>query len=125
MVVTEILMVITILLLGVSAFGYILTVLKEKIDLFHNQVHIPSQNLTQRDMDSVELKAFRVGKVNLMTGDQIKVYLKGNVKLRGTVIGARKKDNSMYIVTEQDELVTLRVQTIRKLRVVTRYGKIF
>lgn len=121
----EILMIITMLLLAVSIFGYVLTVIKEKIDLYHNQVHIPSQKLTQLDIDSVDLKAFRVGKVNLMTGDQVQVHLKDNVKLRGTVIGARKRDNSLCIVTSRDELLTLSVQTIQKLRVVTRYGKIF
>ncbi len=121
----EILMIITMLLLGVSIFGYVLTVIKEKIDLHHNMVHIPSQKLTQLDIDSVDLKAFRVGKVSLMTGDQVQVFLKDNVKLRGTVIGARKRDNSLCIVTSRDELLTLSVQTIRKLRVVTRYGKIF
>lgn len=121
----EILMIITMLLLGVSIFGYVLTVIKEKIDLYHDQVHIPSQKLTQMDIDSVDLKAFRVGKVNLMTGDQIQVQLKDNVKVRGTVIGARKRDNSLCIVTSRDELLTLSVQTIHKLKVVTRYGKIF
>lgn len=121
----EILIIITMLLLGVSIFGYVMAVIKEKIDLFHNQVHIPSQKLTQLDIDAIELKAFRVGKVNLMTGDQVQVYLKDNMKVRGTVIGARKRDNSLCIVTSRDELLTLSVQTIRKLRVVTRYGKIF
>lgn len=118
-------MIIALLLLAISVFGYVMTVIKEKIDLYHDQVHIPSQNLTQMDIDSVDLKAFRVGKVNLMIGDQIMVYLKDNVKVKGTVLGARKKDNSLCLVTPQDELVTLSVPTIRKLKVVTRYGKIF
>lgn len=121
----EILIIVTSLLLGVAVFGYVLAVLKEKMDLYHDQVHIPSQNLTQMDLDSVDLKAFRVGKVNLMIGDQIKVYLKDNVKIRGTVLGARKKDNSLCLVTARDELVTLSVPNIRKLKVVNRYGKIF
>lgn len=121
----EIVMIITLLLLGVSVFGYVMTVLKEKIDLYHDRVHISSQNLTQMDLDSVDLKAFRVGKVNLMIGDQIKVYLKDNVKIRGTVLGARKKDNCLCLVTPQDKLVTLSVPTIRKLKIVTRYGRIF
>ncbi len=121
----EFLMIITMLLLGVSVFGYVMTVLKEKMDLYHDRVHIPSQKLTQMDIDSVELKAFRVGKVNLMIGDQIQVYLKDNVRIRGTVLGARKKDNSLCLVTSRDELVTLSVPAIRKLKVVTRYGKIF
>lgn len=125
MFLTEILMIIALLLLAISVFGYVMTVIKEKIDLYHDQVHIPSQNLTQMDIDSVDLKAFRVGKVNLMIGDQIMVYLKDNVKVKGTVLGARKKDNSLCLVTPQDELVTLSVPTIRKLKVVTRYGKIF
>lgn len=125
MFLTEILMMITVLMLGVSVLGYAMTVLKEKIDLYHDQVHIPSKTLTQMDIDSVDLKAFRVGKVNLMIGDQIKVYLKDNAKIRGTVLGARKKDNSLCLVTPQDELVTLSVPSIRKLKVVTRYGRIF
>lgn len=118
-------MIIVILLLAVSVLGYIMAVLKEKLDLYHDQVRIPSQNLTQMDLDSVDLKAFRVGKVNLMIGDQIMVYLKDNVKIRGTVLGARKKDNSLCLVTPRDEFLALSVPNIRRLKVVTRYGKLF
>ena len=113
------------MLLSVSVSGYVMAVVKEKIDLRRNQVHIPSRNLTQSDIDAVELKAFRVGKVNLMTGDQILVLMSDNVKLRGTVIGARKRDNSLFMVTTRDEMVTLSVAAIKKLRVLARYGKIF
>ncbi len=121
----EILIIMMMLLLAVSVLGYIMAVLKEKMDLYHDQVHIPSHTITQMDLDSVDLKAFRVGKVNLMIGDQIMVYLKDNVKIRGTVLGARKKDNSLCLVTPRDELVTLSVHAIRRLKVVTRYGKLF
>lgn len=119
------LIIITTLLLAVAAAGYVLSVLKEKMDLYHDQVHIPSRRLTQHDIDGVDLKAFRVGRVNLMIGDRIKVYLKDSSQVRGTVLGARKKDNSLCLVTPDDELVTLSVATIRRLKVLDRYGKLF
>lgn len=121
----DILMIITVLLLSLSALGYVLAVLKEKMDLHHDQVHIPSRRVTQRDIDGVELKAFRVGKVKLMIGDQIKVYLKDSRQVRGTVLGARKRDNSLCLVTPQDEVVTLSVAAISRLKVLARYGRLF
>lgn len=111
-------------LLGCSLFGYLVAVLKEKVDLYYDRVHIPSERITQQDIDSVDLKAFRVGKINLMIGDEIKVYLKNNVQVRGVVLGARKKKNALCLVTKEDELLELSVATIRKLKVMTRYGRL-
>lgn len=121
----DILISITFMLLCVALFGYVLSVLKEKMGLSQDKIYIPSNRLTQMDLDSVELKAFRVGKVNLMIGDQIKVILKDNGRIIGTVLGARKKDNSLCLVTLRDELITLRVPEIKKLKVLARYGRLF
>jgi len=112
-------------LLIVSVIGYLLSIFKEKADLFNDRVRIPSRNVTQQIIDKIELKAFKLGKISLMIGDEIKVYMKDNAQIRGIVLGARKEDNCLCLVTSDDEVIELRVSTIRKLKVMMRYGRFF
>ena len=119
------LIVLTILILLVAATGYVFSVLREKMDLFNNRVVIKSEKVSQHTLDNIDLKIFKLGNIKLTIGDEIRIYLKNNNLVQGTLIGAKKKDNCLCLVTKQDELVELNIKTIRKLKVMTRYGRLF
>lgn len=119
------LIIFVTLILLVSLTGYIFSVLREKMDLFNNRVVIKSKNVNQHVLDKIDLKIFKLGNIKLTIGDEIRIYLKNNSFVQGTLIGAKKKDNCLCLVTKQDELVELNIKTIRKLKVMTRYGRLF
>jgi len=119
------LIIFVTVLLMVAATGYLFTVLREKMDLFNNRVIIKSKNVSQNTLDKIDLKIFKLGNIKLTIGDEIRIYLKNNNLVQGTLIGAKKKDNCLCLVTKQDELIELNIKTIRKLKVMTRYGRLF
>ena len=53
------------------------------------------------------------------------VNLDNEEQLKGFVLGARKKMNAVAVITELDEIVELNIRRIRKLRIVTKYGRLF
>ncbi len=116
---------LTVLLLFVAVIGYIFSIVKEKMNLFNNQVEIKSDRVTQSVIDDVDMKVFKLGSIKLTIGDEIKIFLKDDRLYKGTVIGAKRKNNALCIVALDDEIVELNVKRIRKLKIVTRYGKLF
>lgn len=119
------LMITLELLLVISFIGYLFSIIKEKTDISNYKVSIKSKKVTQKIIDDIDYKMFKLGDTKLNIGDEIKVYLRNNKLIKGTLIGAKKKNNSLCVVTEKDELVELHITTIKKLKVVSRYGKIF
>ncbi|MBN2897197.1 MAG: hypothetical protein JXO44_00370 [Clostridia bacterium] len=121
----EIVIILSEIALGVSIFGYLFSVIKEGVDIVNEEVHISSKRVTQQIVDDLDYKVFRLGKTRLMIGDEIKIYLKDKKLIRGIVVGARKKTNALCIVTEKDEVMELKIASIKKLKVITKYGKLF
>ncbi|SHK39270.1 LSm family protein [Paramaledivibacter caminithermalis] len=113
-----------IVLFIVSIFGYLLSVLKEKYDLINNKVNLQSKKITQKLLDELDLKIFKLGNLNLSIGDEIKIYLKNNNSIKGTVLGAKKEDNLLCILTLEDKILELKVSKIKKLRIISKYGRI-
>lgn len=105
--------------------GYFLAYLKEKLEFNQLQVPIKSEKVTQNLLDSLDYKVFKLGNTRLNIGDEIKVYLKDNKMIKGTVLGAKRKIGALCMVTKGDEIVELRVTHIKKLKVVAKYGRIF
>jgi len=120
----DILITITFLLLCGSVFGYIFSVIKEGFHLINKEVEIKSNKVTQKLIDELDYKVFRLGKTKLSIGDEIKIYLINKTLLKGVVVGA-KKNNELYIVTSDDRVVELKISMIKKLKIVTRYGRLF
>ncbi len=85
------LIILVTVLLMVSATGYLFTVLREKMDLFNNRVIIKSKKVSQNTLDKIDLKIFKLGNIKLTIGDEIRIYLKNNNLVQGTLIGAKKK----------------------------------
>ncbi|WP_432665192.1 hypothetical protein R9X47_02855 [Wukongibacter baidiensis] len=125
MIYIDYLLKFSIVLLIVSIFGYLLSLLKEKYDLFNNRVSFKSKKITQTLLDELDLKIFKLGNINLSIGDQIKIYLKNSRSIKGTVLGAKREDNTLCILTLEDKIVELNVSKIKRLRILSRYGKLF
>lgn len=119
------LIAILTILLGLSVIGYVISVIREKYDLMHQQVVIKSKVVTQRLLDELDLKAFKLGRSQLILGDEIQLKLKDNNSLRGVVLGARKATNVVCLVTSKDEIVEVQVSNIQKLSVLAKYGRLF
>lgn len=116
---------ILFLSLMLSVFGYLFSVIKEKLDLKNQRVSIRSKSVTQDLIDDVDFKVFKLGERRLNIGDEISVRLKNNNMVKGTLIGAKKVENALCIVTSEDELLDVHVARIKKLRVTLKYGRLF
>jgi len=121
----EILIILAEIALFVSLFGYLFSVLKESIDIVNEKVQLDSKKITQEVVDDLDYKVFKLGATKLMIGDEIKIYLRDQRLVRGIVVGAKKQTNELCIVTKKDELLELKIASIKKLKVITKYGKLF
>ncbi|WP_430882868.1 hypothetical protein [Fusibacter sp. JL216-2] len=111
--------------LSLSVFGYLFAVIKEKLDLKNQRVSIKSKSVTQDLIDDVDFKVFKLGEKRLNIGDEISVKLKNDNKVKGTLIGAKKVENALCIVTDDDQLLDVHVTRIKKLKVTLKYGRLF
>lgn len=116
---------ILFLALTLSVFGYLFSVIKERLDLKSQRVSIRSKKITQDVIDDIDFKVFKLGEKRLNIGDEVSVRLKNNNLVKGTLIGAKKVENSLCIVTDDDELLDVHVARIKKLRVTLKYGRLF
>lgn len=112
-----------ITVLFTSLFGYVFCVLKERVDLFHQRIEFKSDSITQDYIDDVEMKSFKLGRKTLLIGDEVKVYLNSKVFIKGVILGAKKSQNKLCLVTDSDELLELSVSNIRKLKILSKYGR--
>lgn len=114
-----------IMLFIVACFGYIFATLKEKIYLKRNIILIDKKSVTQEHIDETDIKEFVLDGNRMKSGDEIKLITKGKRKYRGTLIGAKKKENKIMIVTKDDEIKLFNVENIFRLKVTSKYGKFF
>ncbi|ABR48956.1 hypothetical protein Amet_2806 [Alkaliphilus metalliredigens QYMF] len=105
--------------------GYVFTVLKEKYYLKNNVVYIENKNIEPKILDKVDIRHFMLGAIEIMAGDEIKVSLDNSNKLSGTVLGANKKENTIILLLSGEEVEFLNIKLIKKLKVISRYGKFF
>ncbi len=124
MITLEIQMLLITLLLA-TVFGYVVVVMKEKLYLKGNTIIIDKKSVTQDFIDQAEIKVFMLGTEEIRTGDEVKLVTSDNKKLEGIVIGARIDQNELMLVTHSDELTKLKVDMIKKIKVVSKYGMFF
>ncbi len=105
--------------------GYILTILKEKIYLNNNIILLDYRELNEEDLSNLDIKHFLLGSTEIMVGDEVKIMLENDNKLIGTVLGADKSNNTIGIVTKGKDIIKLNIKSIKKLKVISRYGKFF
>ncbi|MDK9709645.1 hypothetical protein [Acidaminobacter sp.] len=112
-------------LLMLSVMGYLMSALKETMDFKRAVVRFKSRKVTQSLIDQYDVKIFKLGGRRVNIGDEVKIVLENEEQLKGCVLGARKKLNSLALITELDEIVELNIRQIRKLKIVTKYGRLF
>lgn len=120
----SLLITISILLFLAAIIGYIFAVVKENINFANQTVEIDSKAVTQQVLDSLDYTVFKLGETRLKIGDEVKIQLSQRGAVKGTLLGAKKNTNSLCIVTKDDELVELNVRKIKKLKVLTKYGRL-
>ena len=124
MIMFEIQMLLITLFLA-SVFGYVIVVMKEKSHLKGNTIIIDKKSVTQDFIDKADIKVFMLGNEEFRTGDEVKLITSSNKRVSGIVIGARVDENEIILVTHKDELRKLKVDMIKKIRVVSKYGRFF
>jgi len=117
--------IILVLLFISSIFGYIFVILKEKIYLKNNIIIIDKKIVTQEHLNEVDMKEFILDGFRLKAGDEIKVITKENKKYNGILLGAKKKDKSIMMVTHKNEVKFFTIDNILKFKIVSKYGKFF
>lgn len=124
MIIYEIQMFLITLLLT-SIIGYILVVIKEKANLMDNTIIIDKKSVTQDSLDEADIRIFMLGKEEIGTGDEVRLTTSNNKRIEGIVIGAKIKQNEIILVTHNDEVTTLKVEMIRKIKIISKYGRFF
>ncbi|MGF7057307.1 hypothetical protein [Brassicibacter mesophilus] len=116
---------VLVMLLLVSTIGYIFVVIKEKLYLKDNTIIINKKSITQEHIDETDMKVFVLGGVELKSGDEIKFTLLENKRIEGILIGAKIKENEIIVVTHTDEVKRFKVDKIKKVKIISKYGKFF
>lgn len=116
---------IMILLFITSFLGYIFVIIKEKINLKNNIILIDKKVVTKDHLDETDMFEFVLDGVRAKAGDEVKVITKENEKYNGILIGAKKRDKSILIVTHRDEIKKFKIDNIMKFRIISKYGRFF
>ncbi|SDZ16594.1 hypothetical protein SAMN05660462_02084 [Proteiniborus ethanoligenes] len=124
MFISNIMPVLTMLFF-VSLIGYILVVLKEKLFLSDNTIIIGKKAVTQEHINETDMKVFTIGGIKIKSGDEVRLVLLNNNKIDGIVIGAKAKEKELMMVTYKDEIKAFEVKEIRKIKVISKYGRFF
>jgi hypothetical protein len=121
----EYIQTILILLFITSVFGYIFVILKEKLYLKNNIVIIDKKIVTPEHLKEADMKEFILDGIRAKAGDEIKVITKEKKKYNGILLGAKKKDKSILMVTHKDEIKVFQIDNIEKFKILSTYGKFF
>lgn len=113
------------MLLTVSFLGYIFVVLKEKYYLINNIIVIENKAVTDEYLKEADIKVFALGGENVKSGDEVRVIMDGNKKVSGIIIGAKKKENLLLLVTHDERVEKLSINKIRKFKIISKYGRFF
>ncbi|MDR7856410.1 hypothetical protein [Tissierella sp.] len=121
----EFIQTILIMLFIASIFGYLFVILKEKIYLKNNIVFIDKKVVTQEHLNEADMKEFMLNGLRVKAGDEVKVITKAKEKYNGIVIGAKKREKSIMMVTHRDEIKFFEIDNILKFKIKSKYGKFF
>lgn len=108
-----------------SIFGYIFAILKEKLYLKNNIILIDKKAVKEEHLNEADMKEFLLDGLRVKAGDEIKVVTRQKKKYNGILIGAKKVDKTILMVTHQDEIKLFKIDNILKFKVISKYGKFF
>ncbi len=112
-------------LLIVSLVGYSLVVLKEKFYLKNHIILLEHRGVEPDLLENIDIKHFVLGTTEIMAGDEVKIKMENSTNVKGVVLGIIKSENSIALVTKSQGVKSLKVTSIKKLKVISRYGKFF
>lgn len=121
----EFIQILLIMLFITSFFGYLFVIIKEKIYLKNNIIMIDKKVVTQDHLNETDMKEFVLDGLRAKAGDEIKVITKENEKYNGILIGAKKNDKSILMVTHRDEIKRFKIDNILKFKIKSKYGRFF
>ncbi|NLK73202.1 MAG: hypothetical protein GX285_09315 [Clostridiales bacterium] len=119
----EDLIILLIVLFAASSLGYIAVIIKEKIYLSNNMVVIHNKYVSQDDLDKVDSKLFIMGNLQIMAGDEIKIYKKNLSTVKGLVIGANTRKKTIVVAANDNQLLEIGTNVIKKIKIISKYGK--
>ncbi len=114
---------ITLFVLSMS--GYILVVLKEKFLLKNNTIIIDNKHLTREDLSETDINEFIFKGQRIKSGDEILMVTKNDKKVNGTIIGAKMSEDTIHIITYDNDVIKCKIDNIIKFKVISRYGRFF
>jgi len=123
MMLLEDLIILLIVLFVASSLGYIAVIIKEKIYLSNNMVVIHNKYVSQDDLDKVDSKFFIIGNLQIMAGDEIKIYKKNLSTVKGLVIGANTRKKTIVVAANDNQLLEIGTNVIKKIKIISKYGK--
>lgn len=100
-------------------------ILKEKIYLKRNIILIDKKSIKQEHIDEADMKEFILDGNKMKSGDEIKLITKEKRKYNGILIGAKKIEKKIMIITHKDEIKSFSIDSIFRLKVTSKYGKFF
>lgn len=114
-----------IVFLVVSVLGYVLSVIKEKIYLKKNIILLDNKHVTQEDLNQIDMNEFILYGSKVKTGDEIKVITKEKKKFNGTIIGAKKSEKAIHLITRKNKIIKCKVENISDFKIISKYGSFF
>ena len=121
----EFVTVIASMFLFASLLGYTLIVLREKIYLKNNIIFIDNRHISQEEIEDTDMQEFFLDGTILKAGDEISVVTKSSEKFKGILVGAIKHENSIKIITYANKVIKLRIDSINRFKIMSKYGKFF
>lgn len=116
---------LAIALFVLSIAGYVLVVLKEKFFLKNNIIIIDNKHLTQEDLSETDVNEFIFKGQRLKSGDEIMVITRKKERVNGIIIGAKKDENAIHIITYNNDVIKCRIDNIHQFKVISQYGRFF
>lgn len=116
---------LTVVFFIISLFGYILSVIKEKLYLRKNIILLDNKHVTQEDLDEIDMNEFILYGSKIKTGDEIKVITNEKKRFNGVIIGAKKSEKAIHLITRQNEIVKCKIDNISDFKIISKYGSFF
>ena len=93
--------------------------------LKNNIILIDKKAVTEEDLHSTDMKEFILDGVKVKAGDEIKVITREKKKYNGILIGAKKIEQSIIMVTHRDEIKSFSIDNILQFKIISKYGQFF
>lgn len=119
----EFIYTLLLIFLFISILGYILVVIREKLLLKNNIILIDNKHVKQEDLEKTDTTVIIFSGNKVKSGDEVKVITKENEKYHGLVIGIKRSDRSIHIISHTNQIIICKLDNIQKFKIISKYGK--